>query len=168
MSAPTDAPAVTDDLHGKPLTAREVQILRLLADGHTDPSIATALHLSPNTVKAHMRRIFTKLGARSRANAVSLGYLQRVLLVPGPVAVKAFPRVSEQAVLVRRWVSTGKAQIVRRGAGLTRAQVAADCGVTGSVVAGWETGVVRPSGEPLEAYYRALVAMAQAAEERAA
>jgi len=53
------------------LTAREVEIMNLLAQGRSNRSIAEALYLSPDTVKAHVARVFRKLGAANRAEAVA-------------------------------------------------------------------------------------------------
>jgi DNA-binding CsgD family transcriptional regulator len=52
-------------------TARERQILSLLAEGETDVRIARMLHLSPATVQTHVRNAKAKLGARTRAQAVA-------------------------------------------------------------------------------------------------
>ena len=51
------------------LSARELQVLRLLAEGLTDREIAGALTLSPRTVETHVSSILHKLGARNRAEA---------------------------------------------------------------------------------------------------
>ena len=48
------------------LTARELQIALLLADGHTTREAAAALFLSPKTVEYHLRHVYTKLGIGSR------------------------------------------------------------------------------------------------------
>jgi DNA-binding CsgD family transcriptional regulator len=48
------------------LTPTEVKIARLIADGRSNPEIATELSLSRNTVQAHVSRILAKFGARSR------------------------------------------------------------------------------------------------------
>ena len=60
-------------------TAREREILGLLASGSTDGQVAAALDLSPATVQTHVRNAKAKLGARTRAQAVALA-LQRGLI----------------------------------------------------------------------------------------
>lgn len=56
------------------LTAREREILGLLARGQSTSEIATELVISPKTVGTHTERIFGKLGVHSRAQAVSAAY----------------------------------------------------------------------------------------------
>jgi DNA-binding NarL/FixJ family response regulator len=51
------------------LSAREHEVLRLLADGLTDREIATALAISPRTVESHVSSVLRKLGVRNRAEA---------------------------------------------------------------------------------------------------
>ncbi len=51
----------------RPLTTREFEVARLIADGMTNPAIATELALSPKTVSAHVEHILAKLGAIRRA-----------------------------------------------------------------------------------------------------
>jgi DNA-binding CsgD family transcriptional regulator len=48
------------------LTEAELRVARLIAEGHTNKSAATQLGVSPNTVGAHLRTVFAKLGVRSR------------------------------------------------------------------------------------------------------
>jgi len=55
-----------------PLSERELEILRLVADGSSDREIAEALFLSLNTIKWHNRQIYSKLGVSSRTQAVAL------------------------------------------------------------------------------------------------
>jgi DNA-binding CsgD family transcriptional regulator len=64
---------------GRGPTAREREVLELLANGATDDQIAAALALSPATVQSHVRNAKAKLGARTRAQAVALA-LQRGLI----------------------------------------------------------------------------------------
>lgn len=52
------------------LTAREVEVLRLIALGHTSVEIAGKLHISPRTVESHRARIHNKLGLTTRAELV--------------------------------------------------------------------------------------------------
>jgi DNA-binding NarL/FixJ family response regulator len=53
------------------LTGREVQVLRLVAAGHTNPRIAATLFLSEKTVARHLSNIFTKIGVSSRTAAAA-------------------------------------------------------------------------------------------------
>jgi DNA-binding NarL/FixJ family response regulator len=61
------------------LTARETQILQLVADGLVTPEIAQKLAISPETVKTHMHHVLAKLEARSRAHAVTIGFRSRLI-----------------------------------------------------------------------------------------
>jgi len=56
------------------LTARERELMALVATGLSNDEIAERLHLSPLTVKTHVNRAMTKLGARDRAQLVVLAY----------------------------------------------------------------------------------------------
>jgi DNA-binding CsgD family transcriptional regulator len=60
-------------------SARECEVLELLASGATDAQIAARLDLSPATVQTHVRNAKAKLGARTRAQAVALA-IQRGLI----------------------------------------------------------------------------------------
>ena len=50
----------------EPLTAREEEVLRPVAQGHTNSEIAAELYITPSTVKAHLASLMRKLGARNR------------------------------------------------------------------------------------------------------
>jgi DNA-binding NarL/FixJ family response regulator len=51
------------------LTAREVEVLRLMAQGLSDAQIAKQLVISPRTVNGHLRSIYSKIGVTSRSAA---------------------------------------------------------------------------------------------------
>lgn len=72
LGTASPAPAFSED--GAPeLTARETEVLRMLADGAANKVIAWKLGLSEHTVKFHVASILAKLGAGSRTEAVSIG-----------------------------------------------------------------------------------------------
>ena len=58
----------------KRLTAREIEVLRLVATGRTNRGIAERLGISEKTVARHLSNIFTKLGVSSRAGATAYAY----------------------------------------------------------------------------------------------
>jgi DNA-binding NarL/FixJ family response regulator len=57
-----------------PLSNRESEILQHVAHGHTTKEVAKLLGISPHTVKTHLERIFEKLGANDRAQAVYIAF----------------------------------------------------------------------------------------------
>ena len=61
------------------LSGREVEVLRLLADGASNRGVADRLVISENTVKTHVRHLLTKLGAGSRGEAVALARRHHLL-----------------------------------------------------------------------------------------
>ena len=68
---------------GEPLTEREIEIVELVADGLTNREIAVRTYLSPNTVKVHLRNIFTKSGVSSRTELTVLAMQEGWITVPG-------------------------------------------------------------------------------------
>ncbi|HET9672507.1 MAG TPA: response regulator transcription factor [Actinomycetota bacterium] len=64
--------AETEGAKTMPLSKREREILQKVADGATTRQVATDLGISPHTVKTHLERIFEKLGANDRAQAVAI------------------------------------------------------------------------------------------------
>jgi DNA-binding CsgD family transcriptional regulator len=76
---PTTAPAAAVQ-EGSPLTARELEVLRLVARGLVNKEIAAELGVSTHTVKYHLAAVLAKLGAGSRTEAVARGI--RTGLVP--------------------------------------------------------------------------------------
>jgi len=63
------------------LSAREVEVLRLIAEGLANKEIAYRLGLSEHTVKFHVSSLLGKLGAGSRAEAVGAGIRQGILML---------------------------------------------------------------------------------------
>lgn len=72
--------------NGDPLSTRELEVLSLLAEGHTQPGIASILKLSRSTVQTHIRSIYMRLGVTSATAAVSEGIGRRLIRpgAPGP------------------------------------------------------------------------------------
>jgi DNA-binding NarL/FixJ family response regulator len=67
------------DRKAETLTEREVEILQLLAMGHTNRDIAGKLFISPDTVKTHLEHIYQKLGAADRTAAVAEAMRRRLI-----------------------------------------------------------------------------------------
>lgn len=63
------------------LTAREIEVLRLLSEGHANKEIAFRLGLSEHTVKFHVTQVFNKLNVSSRTEAVTAGLRQGLILL---------------------------------------------------------------------------------------
>lgn len=61
------------------LTPREVQILRMVAEGHTSLPLGKKLGISRETVNAHVKNILRKLNVRTRAQAIFKAYEQGLL-----------------------------------------------------------------------------------------
>jgi DNA-binding NarL/FixJ family response regulator len=71
VAHPTVAAAHTSALAPvEPLSARELEVLALLAAGRSNKEIARALHVTEGTVKTHTNNLYRKLGARNRTEAV--------------------------------------------------------------------------------------------------
>ncbi len=80
--APSVATQVMKSLHStkaEKLSSRELEVLRLVADGYSNKEIATELHVSPATVKTHLIHVFRKLDVNDRTAAVTVA-LDRGLL----------------------------------------------------------------------------------------
>jgi PAS domain S-box-containing protein len=62
-----------------PLSRRELEVLRLVAEGHRTKAVAERLHVSPATVRNHVQNILGKLGAHNRLEAVAYATRHRLL-----------------------------------------------------------------------------------------
>ena len=74
LDAPTEVSAAngSDDAgESARLSAREAEVMSLIADGQTNGQIAARLFLAEKTVKNHVRRIYSKLGVGSRPAAIA-------------------------------------------------------------------------------------------------
>jgi DNA-binding CsgD family transcriptional regulator len=75
VMVPAPAEFVRNDrqLESLGITPRELEVLQLIADGLSNKEIAERVFVSENTVKTHSSRVFDKLGARRRTQAVQRG-----------------------------------------------------------------------------------------------
>jgi len=64
---------------GEPLSAREREVLALVAKGTSNKEIARVLFISEATVKTHLTHVYGKLGVKDRAAAVAVGYDRKIL-----------------------------------------------------------------------------------------
>jgi DNA-binding NarL/FixJ family response regulator len=74
--APVDPMRITEDL-----TAREVEVLRLMARGYRNKQLAALLKISEHTAKFHVSSVLAKLGARTRTEAVTIGMTRGLVAI---------------------------------------------------------------------------------------
>jgi DNA-binding NarL/FixJ family response regulator len=86
------------------LTKREQDVLQLLAEGRDQKEIAAHLVISTKTVGTHLEHMFTKLGVRSRAQAVASAYRDD-LLDKGPLHCSAITALLLHGVDFSEWLS---------------------------------------------------------------
>ncbi|QHI96702.1 DNA-binding response regulator [Xylophilus rhododendri] len=79
---PSAAQRVVESLQHQPLTSREADVLQLIAIGHVNKVIASELHISVGTVKAHVKAILAKFGARTRTEAAAIAQRRGLVAVP--------------------------------------------------------------------------------------
>jgi DNA-binding CsgD family transcriptional regulator len=85
---------------GAALSAREVEVLALAAEGLSNTEIGARLHLSPDTIRSHFRRMARKLGTGDRTGMVAIAYRRRILAVPAATDPRDAPMIPVPAVLV--------------------------------------------------------------------
>jgi len=107
-------------LSALPLTARELEVVRLIALGSTGPEIAEELQIANDTVRAHARNAMLKSGARSRAHLVA-----KVL---GEGLILARPGVRRKPATVGGAAGNGEAAKPKAGVGKVAAHDAAEQG----------------------------------------
>ena len=99
--------AQVDEQTSLGLSAREIEVMSLIAGGHTNGEIAAHLFLAEKTVKNHVRRIYSKLGVHNRSAAIAhwlssrdaAGFVGCHCHPPGPRA----PTAAASAVPRRFW-----------------------------------------------------------------
>jgi DNA-binding NarL/FixJ family response regulator len=73
------AEELADHFNDQALTYREVDVLRLIAQGNSNKQIADHLSISQDTVKSHVKNILTKLGASDRTHAVTIALKRGII-----------------------------------------------------------------------------------------
>ena len=83
--APEAQAALTQEVRGRVnddapvLSPREREVLRMIAEGHSGPEIASRLQIGPATVKTHTQNVYDKLGVSERAAAVAVAMRRKLL-----------------------------------------------------------------------------------------
>ncbi|MBN2004884.1 MAG: hypothetical protein JXA21_16115 [Anaerolineae bacterium] len=86
--------------YGEALSEREIEIVELVAEGLTNREIATRVFLSPNTVKVHLRNIFSKTGVASRTELTVLAIQEGWIAAPVTSATPTDGIAGEEVLLV--------------------------------------------------------------------
>jgi DNA-binding NarL/FixJ family response regulator len=79
-------PRVAPGVQAHPLTSRELEVLRLVAEGHTNGRVAAALQVSEQTVKFHLCNVYRKLGVGNRTEATRHAHLHALVDQSVPAA----------------------------------------------------------------------------------
>lgn len=73
------AEQLAEHFNDEALTHREIEVLRLIAEGNSNKQIADVLAMSQDTIKGYVRNILTKLGANDRTHAVTIGLKRGII-----------------------------------------------------------------------------------------
>jgi DNA-binding NarL/FixJ family response regulator len=76
LAAPANVMRIAEEL-----TAREVEVLRWMARGHTNKQLAVQLNISEHTAKFHVSSVLAKLGAQTRTEAVTIGMTRGLVAI---------------------------------------------------------------------------------------
>lgn len=79
QSRKKEGPSETTKCNDFGLTSREIEVLKLIADGYTNNEISGMIFISPHTVKSHMINIFNKLGVNDRTQAAVLATRNNII-----------------------------------------------------------------------------------------
>lgn len=109
-AVPADADSRLARLAGRPLTAREVQVLDRVSRGWPPARIARELRISPFTVERHVERLRAKLGVSNRAGLVGEGF-RLGLLSPQPTR-PLDPALAETLPLIAAGLSDGEIAVL--------------------------------------------------------
>ena len=120
------------------LSAREMEIIGLIALGHTNAEIADLLFLSVRTVESHRARIQMKVGSRTRAELVAYALDHRMTETPAVIdAVKSQAHLRPQSPSrereARRW-ARGSRRAEPEDVRLTRSEAICGCAISGDRV----------------------------------
>jgi DNA-binding NarL/FixJ family response regulator len=77
------AARLADHLGEEDLTAREIEVLRKVAQGNRNRDIAAQLFIAEETVKVHLKHVMDKLGARDRTQAVAIAVRRGIIQLEG-------------------------------------------------------------------------------------
>jgi DNA-binding NarL/FixJ family response regulator len=80
---------IAEHMGEEDLTAREIEVLKLVVGGRRNREIGTELYISEETVKVHLKHIMEKLGARDRTHAVALAERRGIIRIDGGPGGKA-------------------------------------------------------------------------------
>lgn len=92
---------LADSLACSALTSRETEVLRLVAQGRANKAVARELDIALGTVKSHLKKIFEKLGARSRTEVATVAEKRGLLMLPASTQAPR-PREREPQTVERR------------------------------------------------------------------
>ena len=79
--SPEVAQSITENLTAETLSQREIEVLQAVSIGCSNKAVAKQLHVSEETIRAHLKSIFTKLGAHDRTEAVVLAVRRGYIVV---------------------------------------------------------------------------------------